>query len=309
MSGHISTRVLRFALPSLLIVLVLAGLRGAASAPGWAGRYHGDGIAVGLVLEVVLAALLVALLIRERRTGPATFVVGRLRTLLRYLLIAGLVAIPVVVLFNLHLHPLPPRTRPPLVKMRGKLPKLKLRMNLQPAPLHFPLADVLYGLLVVVLIAAVVLCCVLVARRGGEDGEPDLDPADPSELGAAVESGRSALLQLDDARAAIIACYVAMEESLAQAGAARAVADTPDELLARAVAAGLASVAAASRLTALFYEARFSTHPLGPGERDEAERALSEIAATVSGLGQGEGAPAVTGTAVTGAGGPAGGRP
>jgi hypothetical protein len=31
----------------------------------------------------------------------------------------------------------------------------------------------------------------------------------------------------------------------------------------------------------LFYEARFSTHPMGPGHRDEAERALSEIASTV----------------------------
>jgi hypothetical protein len=57
------------------------------------------------------------------------------------------------------------------------------------------------------------------------------------------------------------------------------VAETPDELLARAVTAGLASVEAASRLTALFYEARFSTHPLGRGERDAAERALTEIAA------------------------------
>ena len=52
-----------------------------------------------------------------------------------------------------------------------------------------------------------------------------------------MESGRSALRTVDDARAAIIACYVAMENSLAERGAARAVADTPDELLARATRA------------------------------------------------------------------------
>ena len=301
-SGHISTRVLRFALPALLIILVLAGLRGAVTAPGWTGRFHGDGIAVGIGLEVVLAALLVALLLREQRTGPGTFVMGRLRLLLKYVLMAGLVAIPGLMVFSRRL----PRIQGhgARIKSSGQPPKRLPHSQLKPgAPVHFPLAAVLYGLLVVVLIAAVVLCCVLVARRGRDEDEPDLDFGDESsELGAAVESGRSALLELDDARAAIIACYVAMENSLARAGAARGVADTPDELLTRAVVAGLASVGAASRLTALFYEARFSTHPLGPGERDEAERALSEIAATVSQLHPDEGAPA-------GAAGAAGARP
>ena len=36
---------------------------------------------------------------------------------------------------------------------------------------------------------------------------------------------------------------------------------------------------AAARLTALFYEARFSSHPLGRGQRDAAEQALDELAA------------------------------
>jgi hypothetical protein len=38
---------------------------------------------------------------------------------------------------------------------------------------------------------------------------------------------------------------------------------------------------AAARLTALFYEARFSSHPLDPGQRDAAEQALDELAATL----------------------------
>jgi hypothetical protein len=103
-----------------------------------------------------------------------------------------------------------------------------------------------------------------------------------------VESGRSALRALDDARAAIIACYAAMENSLAERGAARAAADTPDELLARATDSGLVRGTAAARLTALFYEARFSSHPLDRGQRDAAEQALDELAAALAGSGSAE---------------------
>jgi hypothetical protein len=103
--------------------------------------------------------------------------------------------------------------------------------------------------------------------------------AEPDELARAVESGRAALSELDDARAAIIACYEAMEQSLAQAGTERGLAETPDELLVRAVAAGQVPADPAGRLTGLFYEARFSTHHMPPAKRDEAERALAELAA------------------------------
>jgi hypothetical protein len=71
---------------------------------------------------------------------------------------------------------------------------------------------------------------------------------------------------------------VAMEESLERAGTARAAADTPDELLARAAGSGLVRTGAAARLTVLFYEARFSSHPMPLTQRDEAQRALAELA-------------------------------
>ncbi len=108
---------------------------------------------------------------------------------------------------------------------------------------------------------------------------------DESGLLKAVESGQSALRRLDDARSAIIACYVAMEESLARAGTARAAADTPDELLARAALRGLVTGGAAARLTALFYEARFSSHPMRPAARDAAEQALGELAVSLGDTG------------------------
>jgi hypothetical protein len=95
----------------------------------------------------------------------------------------------------------------------------------------------------------------------------------------------------DDARAAIIACYLAMEHTLAERGTARGLADTPDELLARAARSGLVRGAAPRRLTALFYEARYSSHPLGADQRVTASRALDELAAELR-----DKAPAADGT-------------
>jgi hypothetical protein len=143
------------------------------------------------------------------------------------------------------------------------------------------LRDVVVALLAILLIVVAVIAVIAwrrrTARLAGRVPDVDIDEAD--ELARAVESGRLALRELDDARAAIIACYVAMEQSLATAGAARGLAETPDELLARAAGSGLLPRTPAARLTALFYEARFSTHPLPASARDRAERALAEIAA------------------------------
>jgi hypothetical protein len=73
-----------------------------------------------------------------------------------------------------------------------------------------------------------------------------------------------------------------MESSLAERGAARGVADTPDELLARARETGVVRGTAAARLTTLFYEARFSSHPLDRSQRGAAEQALDELAAALA---------------------------
>jgi hypothetical protein len=279
--GRISAQMLRFALPALLIVLVLAGLRGTATIPGWAGQYRDQGIAIGLALEILLGVLLVVLVVRGQRWPPDGPAAARLHTLMTSLLITGLFAIPLTMLFAHPWHIHPARSLPPI--LRGKRPRINLSFPPLPKPVagpHIPLMDVLYGLLVVIVLAALGLCLVVLARRTRDDAgdEPGLGD-EPDELRVAVESGQAALRDLDDARAAIIACYVAMEGSMATAGAVRAVADTPDELLARAAAAGLVRGEAAARLTALFYEARFSTHPLEHGQRGEAEQALSQIAA------------------------------
>ena len=149
---------------------------------------------------------------------------------------------------------------------------------------HFPVS-VLYGLAAGALLAATVVLALSVMRRGRRPPPPELSVVAEEygeALEAALEGGRRALLGLDGARAAIIACYVAMEDNLAQAGTTRSSAETPDELLARAASTLLVSAGAARRLTALFYEARFSSHPLDEGRRAEAESALSDLAAELS---------------------------
>ena len=267
----------------LLIVLALAGLRGVVTKPRLDGPLHADGVAIGVALEVVLGVLLVITLRRDqnqrRNHEYADDVPGKLRAVLRYVLALGMIAVVVLLLIYAHIH-VPtgatPHTQP---TVRENLPKPPAARK--PSNSSAPVEAFLYGLLVVVLAAAVALSIWLSRRlRRFSPVRFDADvPEDSAGLRDAVESGRSALQALDDARAAIIACYVAMERSLAERGTARADADTPDELLARATATGIVRGTAASRLTALFYEARFSSHPLGQEQRDAAARALDEIAA------------------------------
>ncbi len=278
---------MRVALAGLLLAVVLAGIAAAIPHTRWdTGAAHGHGFVVGLALEIALVVLLIAAE-RHRRRVPA---VGQpavgLRVVLRAVLIGGLVAIPVLFLLN-QAGKLKTRPRPtPTIPSRP--PGLHRR---HPAPpghgIHIDWALVLYSLIALVLLAAIVACLVLIRRRQGRGpGWEDLgDLADDDteeQLREAVRSGQAALHEIDDARLAIIACYVAMEHSLARAGAARAAAETPDELLARAAGAGLVRGAEAARLTTLFYEARYSTHPLPDERRDEARRALQVLAAALS---------------------------
>lgn len=276
-------RLTRILLAALLTTLAAAGLRGHIQLHGQAGPYRGDGIAVGAALEVALAVLLVALGIRSRRAPPTAALAARLRSILRPVLIAGLFAVPAVVLLAVPLRTSP---RPATVPPRPVPPARSPLPSARPAPhgsaaIHIPVSAVLHTLLVIALIAGTVVCAFALRRRQSAASYPEAAPdadAERAGLRAAVESGSSALHAVDDAQAAIIACYVSMEQSLAGAGAPRAAADTPDELLARAAGAGLVRGAAAARLTRLFYEARFSSHRLGEEQRDAAREALRDLA-------------------------------
>ncbi|MGH3211951.1 MAG: DUF4129 domain-containing protein [Trebonia sp.] len=277
----------------LLVVLVIAGLRGVVPAPRWNGPLKADGIAIGIALEVIFCALLLVVLRRDsaaRRVAASMPYNPRapeqdieppraLRFTLKYVLTVCVLGIGAVLLTDLHLHffdrsgTLPPSLTP------------KLKPRVQPTQhaggggsLHIPWGPILYALLITAIVAAVVVSIWWSTRLRRPAAPLVIEDVSTEELRAAVAEGRAALAGIDDARAAIIACYVAMERRLAERGTARGAADTPDELLARAVASGAVRGGAAGRLTALFYEARFSTHPLGAGQRDAASAALDELA-------------------------------
>src|SRR3984957_2434669 len=268
----------RIAIAGLLIAIAIAGLHVLGPAGNWAWPTSRL-LLVGGALELALAALLAGLYWRRRRPAPpAGDLSGKLRQILTAVLVACLIVVGLLVLIsearltpNRLVRSQPPPSRP---RLRTPPPTSTHHDNFS-----LPLRDLVIAILIAALVAIAVASW-RHRRRGTwlwaapEPGElPDLTE---DELAKAVESGLSALREFADARLAIIRCYLAMEASLAAAGAERGAAETPDELLARAVAAGLVPRAPAGRLTALFYEARFSSHELPDSARDQAERALTE---------------------------------
>ncbi|MFE6865289.1 DUF4129 domain-containing protein [Kitasatospora sp. NPDC057692] len=154
------------------------------------------------------------------------------------------------------------------------------------------LAPLLYVLVVVLAVLLLVALVRMLLRRyrvpwrvralpgvviGGVPGE--------DALAAAVATGRRSLHGAD-ARAAVIACYAAMEGSLAASGLERRVSDNPAELLERAVADDRVDRAPAYALTELFREARYSSHPMDDGHVRRARAALDAIAARLAAAGE-----------------------
>jgi uncharacterized protein DUF4129 len=134
--------------------------------------------------------------------------------------------------------------------------------------------------------AALIIAALWVRRqRRGRDwaDASRAEPGSQPSLQDALSAGTAALRDEADPRAAIIACYAAMEGSLAGAGAAPAVSDTPDEVLARAASGGLIRSAAAGELTRLFRQARYGHRDMAEGERAAAQGALTRLRADLGG--------------------------
>ncbi|OBB98792.1 hypothetical protein A5784_23370 [Mycobacterium sp. 852013-50091_SCH5140682] len=133
------------------------------------------------------------------------------------------------------------------------------------------------------------------ARRAGQppsvpqDGMPTAPrhaPRGPERLARAAELGLEEIGDLSrDPRAAIIACYVAMERALAHApGAVPLASDTPSEVLERAVQHHALSADSATELVELFTEARFSPHVMNEAHREAAIQALHRVLAELRSL-------------------------
>lgn len=144
-----------------------------------------------------------------------------------------------------------------------------------------------------VVMVAIVLAGVVVFVRRTVDDPIDAFPVGAEENSSTSESlvrvAERGLAEVSEPgrepRAAIIACYLAMEGGLADApDAAPLESDTASEVLARAVDQGVLHSDAAAHLVSLFTEARFSTHDMTELQRQSAESLLRHVLADLRGV-------------------------
>jgi multisubunit Na+/H+ antiporter MnhB subunit len=135
----------------------------------------------------------------------------------------------------------------------------------------------------VIAIAVVLTLTILSRRRRARDRRPNR-VSRVAALAEGLAAGSEALKASTEPRAAIIACYAAMERGFAAAGSAPAVADTPAEVLTRATQAGLVRSTSAEALTGLFRRARYSAEPMTSADSDAAASALTQMRADLENL-------------------------
>jgi hypothetical protein len=250
----------------------------------------------GLVPSALLTTLLaiawllgcLALYARHRRQirydAPLGPLERRLVTGVRGALLAAAFAVPVLVV---GLHRLRWHARAAHPHKRKRLPVVQQIGGGVVAHRGSSYAPALYAAVAVVLVLLAVALVIRHVRRRGERARvpEQVPPPDGNEaqlLAEALESGRRALRGGGDARTGVIACYAAMEASLAASGIAKRASDTPQNLLERAAAGGLRTEGSVSVLTQLFREARYSTHPMAEPARARAAAALTDIAEQVA---------------------------
>jgi Domain of unknown function (DUF4129) len=161
-----------------------------------------------------------------------------------------------------------------------------------PAGVQMPawLMGIAQVLCLVAVIGVVVLVFWLLLRSGLRTRERKLTEtpaADPKETRehviAAVDAG---LTQLDDSdtdpRRAVIACWVRLEQAAAAAGTPRAPGDTPTDLVGRLLAEQQVSAAVLYPLAEVYRLARYASHTVDTGMRDQARAALGQLRAELS---------------------------
>ena len=144
-----------------------------------------------------------------------------------------------------------------------------------PAPSSGSAWPLIAGMVIAI---AVVVTVTVLSRRRRPAGPPNQD-RHLAALSQSLAAGRAALNQGGDPRAAIIACYAAMERGFAAAGSGPAAADTPAEVLARATQGGLVRSGSAAALTGLFRRARYSTEPMTGADAAHAASAMDRLQA------------------------------
>jgi Domain of unknown function (DUF4129) len=277
----------RLLLTGLLIALVIFGIRAIPALgwhQGWRGPWHDQGTAIVIGLEAVLGGLLTWLLLRGRRRHDASWLAIRLRAWLSVLIPAVMILGVAALLRYIRLPQAGPHPQP---KPPPGPPPPSFRVQGSPHPfVSAGIATVIEYTVLALIVACIVAALLNLRRRTRRADRRErlvVAPDDAALVRVAVEAGRSALTGVSDARMAIISCYLAMERSLGDAGTARRPAETADELLARATGDGLLHGEPPARLTALFYEARFSRHEVPATARAAALDALDVILAGLGG--------------------------
>jgi hypothetical protein len=164
--------------------------------------------------------------------------------------------------------------RPPQLTRPGVVPSGAAGRLAHPA--HGASWLVIAGMLVAI---AVVVALTIWSRRRRLPGRPRSWSPRLEGLLDSLAAGQEALTSGADPRAAIIACYGAMERGFAAAGSAPTAADTPAEVLARAAEAGIIRSSSPEMLTGLFRRARYSEEPMTSADSGAAATALAQMRA------------------------------
>lgn len=275
----------RVATVAVLLAVTVVGLRtrGAfshtpdAAAAGASGAVLATALvaAEGIALVAFIVLLLAARPQRRPRddSEPERLIIPWWAKTAGVLLAFGLLVTPFVVLLSLKVRKHTPA--PPVAHLTSPLTGSRPPNAAAPSS-AWPL---IAGMVIAI---AVVLTLTWLTRRGrrpGGPGRPGRSQDRAGALAAALAAGSAALQANRDPRAAIIACYAAMEQGFAAAGSAPAAADTPTEVLARATAAGIVRSASAGALTGLFRRARYSAEPMTSADSVAAAAALVQLRA------------------------------
>jgi hypothetical protein len=109
------------------------------------------------------------------------------------------------------------------------------------------------------------------------DGSHEAMSARREDVIAALDEGIARLAGDGDARSAVIACWVRLEEVAHAAGTPREPSDAPADLVTRLLGAHHVSTAALTSLADLYRAARYSTTVIDNSMREQALSALSTI--------------------------------
>jgi hypothetical protein len=196
---------------------------------------------------------------------------------------------------QLRTAPLPKYSHPPDAPPPFSDPPLRAigapEETADPQPvIHLPgwLAPLLSALLIAALVAAIAVSVYLLVR-GRRIAALRIGFAEPAtavreqreQVLAAVDAG---LADLDDGdpRAAVIACWVRLEEAAAAAGTPRQPGDTPAELVLRLLATHQVSAGVLYPLAEVYRLARYATHTVDVSMRDQARAALGQLRAELA---------------------------